>query len=129
MALLAGFAALGCGGGRFDRSGTVTVDGALLPYGEITFSPDPAKGGKGSSAAATVKDGAFRLDAGATGAGFYEIRITGYDAPPFAGAVPPPGTKPPGVVVRDYKISVELPEKSSEHRFEIPRQTSGRPAG
>jgi len=129
LSLLAGLVALGCGGGRSERSGTVTVDGAPLPYGEINFSPDSAKGGKGGSAAATIRDGKFRAEAGAVGPGFYEVRITGSDAPPPAGAVPSPGTRPPSVLVRDYKVGVEFPAGSSEHRFDIPRQVPAKPGG
>lgn len=53
-------AALGCGGGGGTRmTGKVTFKGAPVPAGKVYFIPDGAKGGKGATGFADIKNGEY----------------------------------------------------------------------
>ena len=77
----------GCGGGdKFDRqaiSGTASMDGRLIPYGNIEFVPAD---GQPTSVSVEIKDGKFAMDKkGGLAPGKYVVRVQGFDRP-----LPPP---------------------------------------
>ena len=75
----------GCGGSWATASGTVTLDGAPLKDGTVSFHP----AGDGPTAYGTVKDGAFTVSTGQRDGlpvGKYKVTIS-------ASTIPEEGTK------------------------------------
>jgi hypothetical protein len=103
-ALLATLA--GCGPAdphnRQPVSGTVSVGGRPVPYGNIEFAPAE---GQPTGLTLDVRDGRFAIDAkGGLSPGKYVIRVQGADGPP-----PPPGEEP-GTVAGPMPKSVVPPK-------------------
>ena len=93
----------GCGGGdlhnRQALSGTATIDGRLIPYGNVEFVPAE---GQPTTVSMEVKDGKFAIDKkGGLAPGKYVVRIQGFDGPPA-----PPGDIPGVSVVAQPKVIV-----------------------
>jgi hypothetical protein len=64
-AVVLAVAATGCGGdGSYRVSGKVTFNGKPVPGGKIYFMPDGAKGNKGTTGYADIKDGAYDTSSG-----------------------------------------------------------------
>lgn len=81
----------GCGkSDPFNRqavSGTATMDGKPIPYGNIEFAPAE---GQPTNLSLEIKDGKFAVDAkGGLAPGKYIVRFQGFDGP-----MPPPGDAP-----------------------------------
>ena len=77
----------GCGGVDYDGperaavSGTVTLDGAPLPYGTITFKPT----GDGRMANGPIEEGAYSIpEESGPNPGQYKVDIRGYGKSPAA---------------------------------------------
>lgn len=100
-------AALGCGGGSGTRvSGKVTFKGAPVPAGKVYFIPDAAKGNKGATGYADIKDGSF--DTSLPG---------GLGAPTGAVIVALEGVDPSA---KDKKASPDVTAKLLFARYEFP---------
>lgn len=71
----------GCGGDSgFDLQGSVLWNGAPVPSGNITFSPDKRSGNSGPSAMAIIENGEFRLAKGdVVVGGPYSFYVIGFD--------------------------------------------------
>ena len=117
--------ATGCGANsgpiRYAISGTVTYDGDPVPAGEIVFEPNGAKGNKGPSATAEIRDGEYSLsaDKGIVG-GPSVVRVTGLDGKP------PPGPEaqmaPLGMqLFPPYRAEIDLPKAETNEDIEIPK--------
>ena len=96
----------GCGDGdkhnRQAVSGTASIDGLLIPYGNVEFVPAD---GQPTTVSMEIKDGKFAMDRkGGLAPGKYIVRIQGFDGPP-----PPPADIPGVSVVAQPKMIV--PEK------------------
>jgi hypothetical protein len=116
FALLACCAALvGCGSDGPDRhrlSGEAEFDGRPIPYGDVLFTPDGAKGNKGPQGIAMIRNGKY--DTAAAGGkgiagGPTVIRVTGFDAEG-------------GKLICEYEWSVELPRGDGTFKIEVPAQ-------
>jgi hypothetical protein len=101
---------------RYDVSGTVTFKGQPVRAGLIVINPDLSKGNDGPQGFAEIRDGRFDTRTLAKGApsGPVVLMIDGFD-----GAAQPeaPYGKPLFV---GYKVSVELPQGSSEQTIDVP---------
>ncbi len=113
--LAAATLAAGCGGGgekAFRLSGEVRYDGQPIPYGDVLFTPDGAKGNSGPQGIAQIRDG--RYDTGAAeGKGFAGgptvVRVTGF-------------TGPGGKLLCEVELPVELPRQDGTHAIDVPKQ-------
>ena len=93
----------GCGDGdkhnRQAVSGTASIDGRLIPYGNVEFVPAD---GQPTSVSMEIKDGKFAMDKkGGLAPGKYIVRIQGYDGPP-----PPPADNTEAPLANQPKIIV-----------------------
>ncbi|HWL09281.1 MAG TPA: hypothetical protein VNQ76_12815 [Planctomicrobium sp.] len=111
----------GCGkSDPFDRAsltGTVTFDGELVPYGEILFTPDTAKGNSGPSVVAPIRsDGTYQTQStrGAI-AGPAVAKIVAYESHPDTVS----GGGSPKVIVDNYPVEVEIPQSSGTIDFHL----------
>lgn len=87
---------------RQSVSGTASIDGKMIPYGNIEFVPAD---GQPTTVSMEIKDGKFAMDKkGGLAPGKYIVRIQGFDGPP-----PPPADIPGVSVVAQPKMIV--PEK------------------
>ncbi|MGL4423723.1 MAG: hypothetical protein ACRCZF_23905 [Gemmataceae bacterium] len=97
LALLACVALTGCGGSWASASGTVTLDGANLKNGVISFHPV----GGGATAYGTVTDGAFTLSTGQKSGltpGKYKVTVS-------SSTVPKEGTAETAKLITPQKYS------------------------
>lgn len=107
--------ALGCGGAdgppRFRFSGTVSLDGQPVPFGEVIISPDASRKNSGPQGKATIKDGRFDT-AGAGGMGIgggpVMIRVNGMSAPG-------------GKTLCEYEFPDDLPKADGTREIKIPK--------
>ncbi len=109
---------LGCGTkpGRQSLSGHVSYDGTPLPYGQIQFDPDTAKGHKGPQGAGEIRDGQYHTnpDYGPV-PGPHIVRINGWNRSPDKGMLGPP-------LVSDYETRIDIPNASAVLDFDIPKK-------
>ncbi|MEX1039746.1 MAG: hypothetical protein WDZ51_03895 [Pirellulaceae bacterium] len=117
---------VGCGNGssgptRYEVTGTVTHNGAPVPYGEITFAPDGSKGNQGPGAVVTITNGTYQVDRerGVIG-GPHIVSITGYTAMPDGGAVSDVPTPQPMQLFPPYSESISLPTDNTTQDFQVP---------
>jgi hypothetical protein len=83
--------------------GTVSIDGKMIPYGNIEFVPAE---NQPTTVTLEIKDGKFTVDQkGGIAPGKYTVRVQGFDAPP-----PPPGDAP-GVSPTGPMPKTIVPEK------------------
>lgn len=125
-ALLACLLLSGCGllseGGpaRYEVSGTVTYQGAPVPYGEIVFEPDSTKGNEGPAARAVIQNGAYLVDKEkGVVSGPLRVRINGYDgkAPPGGGTMPHGKS-----LFAEYIDQVVQPDDVATHDFTVAKK-------
>lgn len=121
------FAANGCNFGndsleRYELSGAVTYDGKPIPYGEISFAPDTAKGNSGPGAVATILEGAYHVtgEKGLIG-GPHVITVTGYTGVPDNAAVMAGTASQPKPLFAPFSTSDDLPRGDATHDVEIPK--------
>ena len=122
-------AALGCGGSAdgLDRravTGTVTLDGAPLPSGMISF--DPADGSPGAvSAGAVITDGSYSIpaDSGPT-PGKYKVSVRSSPSTPELAPDQAPGDEPPPKKGADKDLIPEKYNAKSTLTAEIPESGS-----
>lgn len=108
----------GCGrrdDGRYELSGTVTLDGKPVPMGEIILEPDGSEQNQGPSSMAQIKDGQYTVDAeyGVVG-GKYVVTITAFDGVAFGEAI-----EGKALLKQPYTEKVELPKEDATHDFAI----------
>lgn len=101
--VIALLALVGCDKGdshnRQAVSGTASIDGKLIPYGNIEFVPAD---GQPTTVSMEIKDGKFAMDRkGGLAPGKYIIRIQGFDGPP-----PPPADNTEAPLVNQPKVIV-----------------------
>ena len=122
VGLVAALAAVGgCskqdGPTRFHLSGAVTLDGQPIPYGEVIFTPDPAKQNSGPQGIAPIRDGKY--DTAAVGGkgiagGPTIIRVNGMSGPG-------------GKTLCEYEMSVDLPRADGTHDVAVPKNGVAKP--
>jgi len=102
---------------RFHVSGTATVDGKAIPYGEILFTPDGAKQNAGPQGIATIRAGKFDTAADGKGSagGHTVIRVTGF-------------TQQGGKLLCEHELQRELPRADSTQEFDVPAKGAPGPA-
>ncbi|WP_437223241.1 hypothetical protein SH661x_003133 [Planctomicrobium sp. SH661] len=113
----------GCGGGdqagarRYEVEGTVTYDGKAVPYGDISFEPDTAKGSSGPAGVGVIQNGVYKLDkSSGPVAGPLKVRIIGFDGIAPQG----PSTMPHGQPLFETRWEqVEQPENKAVHNFDL----------
>jgi hypothetical protein len=116
----------GCSGhrepARYDVSGTVTYAGKSVPNGKILFEPDKAKGNRGPSGFATIKEGKYdtSLDGKGTIGGPHVVRIVGFDGVPSGQSME---GKP---LFHDYQANADLPAEKTTKDFQVPAQNKGK---
>lgn len=98
---------------RFRVSGAAKFDGQPIPYGDVLFTPDGAKGNSGPQGIAQIRDGRFDT-AGAEGKGIAGgptvIRVTGFSGPG-------------GKLLCEVEMQVDLPKGDTEHNIDVPKKT------
>lgn len=96
---------------RFRISGEATFDGQPIPYGDVLFTPDGAKGNSGPQGIAQIRDG--RYDTAAAGGkgiagGPTVVRVTGL-------------TGPVGKLLCEIEMPADLPRAESTHAIQVPK--------
>lgn len=114
----------GCGrGDEFNRSrvsGKVTLDGKVIPYGEVLLTPDTAKGNSGPSVVAPIgPDGIYQTSSGKGAiAGPAIAKIVGYADTP--GSVSDGGS--PALLLDNVAIEVDIPKGKGTIDFPLTSQ-------
>lgn len=104
------------GTGQYTLSGAVLYQGKPVPAGEITLSPDGARGNTGPGSIASIKDGKYQtLPGKGIVGGAYVVQILGFDGVP-TDAMSAAGT----ALFPPYETRVEFPRESATHDFSIP---------
>ena len=105
----------GCGGAdgpaRFRFSGTVSVDGQPVPFGEVIISPDASKKNSGPQGRASIKDGKFdTATAGGMGIGGGPsvIRVNGLSGPG-------------GKTLCEHEFTADLSKSDASREIKIPK--------
>lgn len=112
-------AACGCGrndagDGRRHVSGKVTFNGAPVPAGRISFTPDAEKHPDGAQGAADIKGGAYDTRTGrGTSGGRVLVQIEGYDG----NAAP---DQPLGKALFLHEETIDLPPGTATRDFVVP---------
>jgi len=114
----------GCSSGdnqqRYRVSGDVKFDGQPVPYGEVLFTPDGAKGNSGAQGIADIKDGKYDTQ--------------GSRAPGFAGgptvvrvmAFRDAGGKE---LICEYEYQADLPKSAITHNIDVPASAAKKKTG
>lgn len=116
---LAALAGCGDSGPRTYRvSGSVTLDGQPIPYGEVLFTPDATKKNSGPQGIAEIHDGKY--DTGASGGkgvagGPTVIRVNGMSGPG-------------GKTLCEYELKVDLPTANTTHDINVPKKGAAKDA-
>jgi len=113
--LVSGCASKDAGPTRYDLSGKVTFNGAPVPAGEITLSPDSSKGNSGPGGIVMIENGEYKTPRGAgIVGGPYVVHILGFDGVPNKESEEGMPIFPP------YETTVDFPREPTTHDFEIP---------
>ncbi|QDU59853.1 hypothetical protein Pan216_06860 [Planctomycetes bacterium Pan216] len=98
---------------RYRLEGTVTLDGAAVPAGEVLLQPDVSRGNSGPASLAKIENGSYRTEqaAGVLG-GPYLLTVTGYRPEAASGGLDD-GPPLQEMLVDGYRLSVELPREAS----------------
>lgn len=122
MVVASGGALAGCSGGepaRFRVSGAATFNGLPIPYGEVLFTPDGAKGNSGPQGIAQIRAGKYDTG-GADGKGIAGgptvIRVTGL-------------TGPGGKLLCEWETQADLPRSDGTHDIDVPKKGEAKPKG
>ena len=115
LALLVGCGSGGDGPPRYKLSGTANYQGKPIPVGEISLTPDSAKGNDGPGSVARIKDGKYETEAdmGVVG-GPYVVRITAFDGVPVGES-----TEGTPLLKQPHEEQVELEKQDSTKDFNI----------
>ena len=111
---------LGCnsaddGPPRYKLSGTANYQGKPISVGEISLTPDVAKGNDGPGSVAQIKDGKYETEAdGGIVGGAYVVRIAAFDGIPVGESSQ--GTP---LLQQPYEEHVEFPKQDSTKDFNI----------
>jgi hypothetical protein len=104
---------------RYRVSGEVKFDGKPVPFGEVLFTPDSAKGNSGAQGIATILDGKYDTAgsrAPGVAGGPMVVRVTAL-------------SDSNGKLLCEYEFSVDLPKANSEHNIDIPASAAKKKAG
>jgi hypothetical protein len=96
---------------RYDVSGSVTLEGRPIPFGEVVFTPDGAKKNSGPQGIAKIQDGKYdtRLPGGlGVAGGPTVIRVNGLSGPG-------------GRTLCEYDLRVDLPRADTTQDIEVPK--------
>ena len=109
----------GCAGGEKNGtqvSGAVTVGGAPLKGGSITFEPDSKQGNTGPVAITPIVDGKYQTDPKrGVGTGAYVVRI----APPDVES----GSDVSAIVMKKpFTTSVQIEASKTTYDFDVPQK-------
>jgi hypothetical protein len=113
----------GCGDGEIsglaEVAGTATWKGKPIPSGFITFSPDAAKGARGTQGLAFIREGKFDTRVGEKCRGVVpgplQVMVSGYDG------VNPSEENPWGAqLFTPYITTLEVPEATDDLVIEVP---------
>jgi hypothetical protein len=122
MVVALGGVIAGCSGdgpARFRVSGAASFNGQPIPYGEVLFTPDGAKGNSGPQGIAQIRNGKYDT-AGADGKGVAGgptvIRVTGL-------------TGPGGKLLCEWEMQVDLPRSDGTHDIDVPKAGEAKPKG
>lgn len=108
---------------RQQMSGQVTYGGKPVPFGEIYFDPDEAKGNTGPQGVGEIRNGEYVTRPGfSPGPGLHLVRITGYDGVVPAGpeAAMYPNGKP--WAFGEYQTHVEIKAGETRKDFHVPEK-------
>jgi hypothetical protein len=124
LLLFACLALLGCstdeGQERFRVSGAVKFDGKPIPFGEVLFTPDGAKGNSGAQGIADIRHGAYDTQgsrAPGVSGGPTIIRVMAFDDAE--------GKK----LLCEHEFSVDLPKADATHDIDIPASAANPSTG
>lgn len=126
MLLMISLLLSGCGGDRgptrYDISGTVTFSGTPVPAGRLLFEPDKAKGNRGPSGIAEIREGKYDTSVNGQGTvgGPHVVRIMGLDGVRSEQSAE---GKP---LFPDYQTHVDLPAEKTTKDFLVPSQAKGK---
>ena len=102
---------------RYRLTGEVTYDGKPIPYGDVLFTPDGAKGNSGPQGIAQIRNGRYDTD-GAEGKGIgggpTVIRVTGF-------------TAEGGKLLCEVEVNADLPKDGGTHNINIPKTKPAAP--
>jgi hypothetical protein len=119
-ALLVVAAALGCadsGPKSYRVSGSVKLDGAPIPYGEVLFTPDADRQNSGPQGIAEIRDGKYDTrSAGGRGmpGGPTVIRVNGMSGPG-------------GKTLCEYELKADLPRNdTSGYDIDVPKNAAAK---
>jgi hypothetical protein len=90
-------------------SGEVVFKGAGVPFGDIVFSPDGAKGASGPQGKADIRDGKYSTGEFGVAGGAMIVRVTGFDKNPAEG----------GKLLFEHEYSADVPAGGT-FKIEIP---------
>ena len=115
--LFAGLAVVaGCsnstGPTRYRVSGSVTLDGEPIPFGEVIFTPDATKKNSGPQGKAPIKEGKFdtAFDGGlGAGGGPVVARVQGMSGPG-------------GKTLCEFDLKIDLPQSDSTQDLKGPKE-------
>jgi hypothetical protein len=96
---------------RFQISGEAFFDGKPIPYGDVLFTPDGAKGNSGPQGIAHIRDGKFSTadkDGKGIAGGHTVIRVTGL-------------TAQGGKVICEVEMNFDFPKSDTTHKIEVPK--------
>ena len=115
----------GCGERGTQRirvTGQVTFEGKPLPFGNITFEPDTAKGNRGPQGYARIQDGKYDTDLAGSGPnpGAQSVFIEGY--PELGTSADNRSTR----LVCSYRTTVDLPHEDAKKDFNVPATSARR---
>ncbi|HWL10122.1 MAG TPA: hypothetical protein VNQ76_17080 [Planctomicrobium sp.] len=111
---------MGCGNSdslkKFELSGQVTLDGAPVPVGEISFTPDFSEGNSGPGSIAKIVHGKYQTQSGkGLVGGPYLVQITAYD-----GVAVMESWDGSSLLKSQYEEKVIFPDKPDTRDFDIP---------
>jgi hypothetical protein len=117
---VAAAALVGCaddGPKRYRVSGEAKFDGQPIPYGDVLFTPDGAKGNSGPQGIAQIRDGRFDTagpDGKGVAGGATVIKVTGLSGPG-------------GKLLCEYEMKVDLPRADGTQNIEVPKGGAAKP--
>lgn len=122
---------VGCGQQGVHLSGKVTFNGNPLPAGKIYFMPDGAKGNKGSTGYADVKNGQYSTSSSGgkiTPGGALKVAIEGWDPNLSAKGKKgdTSGEQTFQALFPQYVLQVDVGSSSGTKDFEVPASAAKR---
>jgi hypothetical protein len=95
---------------RYRVSGEVRVNGELVPYGEILFTPDSGQGNSGPQGIAMIRNGKYDTA---------KTRAPGVAGGPTVVLVTALADNK-GKLICEYQFSLDLPKSDTTHNIDVP---------